>query len=1197
MKRKGFTLVEMLAVIGVLGILVLLVLPNVLKNYRDAKKIAFIDEAKAVYSASTDKFVTERTKGNKIGLIEKDGTNETQPLAISNNDDLNYTVRLDNNGQVTAFKLTNGELCIVGVGDFLGSYTKEDVLDLSEEEAQEKCAVTALNDDQKFILRLQNKTTVKTDYEPKMIYLKYNNGWYSDNNMHRKITNVTIPYKENNYYKGAWATNTIGSEIQAIACDGSIVPGPDGGGIFTGREEKPYVEAISRFEKKYYHVVFTGGESGSLTMEPCYYGASECHLPSNKDSNGYGKDIKKTGYLFTGWKDTKTNKIYADGASLPILTDANENEEAYKTYKFDNTKVCSNGEDEGDTNKINFEAQWTPIKYKIAYDCNEGTGTMANTDHTYDAEANLRTNTCKRSGYSFLGWSKTKTGSKDFDDNAKVKNLTTVHNSTVTLYAVWNACSAGTYLAGNTCTECAKDYYSAGTANASCTKCPTGYTTTGKGSSTKSACTINCAANKRVASVDAQCTTACATGYSHAAHTIKAGETSSVCTANTFTVAYDKNGGSGTIASHQCTYDQDCKLAANTFQRAGYIFAGWKKSNTGNTLAAGASIKNTVTSGTVTYYAQWTKCNAGTYSSLAMTTCDNCAAGTYSAAGASSCTNCAAGTYSGAKASSCTNCAAGTYSGAKASSCTNCPAGTYSGAKAATCTNCAAGTYSGAKATKCTNCAAGTYSGAKASTCTNCPAGTYSGAKASTCTNCAAGTYSGVKASSCTNCAAGTYSGAKASSCTNCPAGTYSGAKASTCTNCAAGTYSGAKASSCTNCPAGTYSGAKASTCTNCAAGTYSGAKASSCTNCPAGTYSGAKASSCTKCVVGSYSGAKATKCIACQGKTTTAAGSSSCNKNCDNAANVGSWKTTVWNTNNTVSNLCVINTCATNYELVSGVCKAKASFAFRYTGSFTYKEGNGGEVAANNTTVTLKNATWQVKFLSNGTLTVNAIGSNIDAFLVGGGGGAGGCGDTRGGGGGGGGFTTTKTNFALGITNYAITIGGGGGCGSWGGQSAAFGLTANGGGPGTGFWSGGSGGTGGSGGGGTFGGNAWPSPEGTGGSNGSSGQTGNTYTYSGIDRNSSGGTGCSSNGGCKINGSTCYNTSAFCENGNELYAGGGAGSDHEYCGVGGSGGGGGSGQSGWCVCGCPGGAQANKGGGGAAAGGSSGIVIIRNKR
>ncbi len=547
-----------------------------------------------------------------------------------------------------------------------------------------------------------------------------------------------------------------------------------------------------------------------------------------------------------------------------------------------------------------------------------------------------------------------------------------------------------------------------------------------------------------------------------------------------------------------------------------------------------------------------------------------------------------------------TPCPAGTY--LSGNSCLTCPAGTYSGVASTSCTNCPAGTYSGAGAGSCTNCPAGTYSGARASSCTNCEAGTYSGVRAASCTNCAAGTYSGVKAASCTNCPAGTYSGAKAASCTNCPAGTYSGAKAASCTNCAAGTYQpNPRSSSCLNCTAGTYSGVKATSCTNCPAGTYSGAKAASCTNCPAGTYQpNVKSSSCINCVVGSTSAAKATACTACQGKTTTAAGSSSCNGNCPNAANVATWKTATWNTNNTVSNLCTINTCAANYKLEDGICKIMASFSFRYTGTFRYKDGNAGEVTRTNTTATLMQPNWQVKFLSSGTLTVYGVSSNIDVFLVGGGGGAGGCGDTRGGGGGGGGFTTTKTNIALSTTTHGITIGGGGGCGGWGATSTAFGQSAGGGAPGSSFWSGGSGGYGGSGGGGCFGGNDWPSPEGRGGSNGSSGSTGNTYTYAsngGYNRNSPGGSGCSSNGGCKKNGSTCYNTRAFCESSGELFAGGGAGADHEYCAVGGSGGGGGSGQGGWCVCGCRGQAQANTGGGGAAGGGGSGIVIIRNKR
>ena len=77
------------------------------------------------------------------------------------------------------------------------------------------------------------------------------------------------------------------------------------------------------------------------------------------------------------------------------------------------------------------------------------------------------------------------------------------------------------------------------------------------------------------------------------------------CSANTFTVAYNANGGSGTTASHDCTYDSDCNLKTSGFSKSGYTFAGWKKNNAGSIVAAGTSIKNEATGGTITYYAQW----------------------------------------------------------------------------------------------------------------------------------------------------------------------------------------------------------------------------------------------------------------------------------------------------------------------------------------------------------------------------------------------------------------------------------------------------------------------------------------------------------------------------------------------------------------------------------------------------------------
>ena len=77
-------------------------------------------------------------------------------------------------------------------------------------------------------------------------------------------------------------------------------------------------------------------------------------------------------------------------------------------------------------------------------------------------------------------------------------------------------------------------------------------------------------------------------------------------TANTYTITYNANGGSGTMNKTTCTYDTNCTLAANSFARTGYTFASWTKdSTTGTSYAVGSTVKNLATSGNVNMYAKW----------------------------------------------------------------------------------------------------------------------------------------------------------------------------------------------------------------------------------------------------------------------------------------------------------------------------------------------------------------------------------------------------------------------------------------------------------------------------------------------------------------------------------------------------------------------------------------------------------------
>ena len=59
MKRQGFTLVELLAVVAVLAILVILALPNVLGLFTSSKESAFVTEAQNVYRVAGEEWVME----------------------------------------------------------------------------------------------------------------------------------------------------------------------------------------------------------------------------------------------------------------------------------------------------------------------------------------------------------------------------------------------------------------------------------------------------------------------------------------------------------------------------------------------------------------------------------------------------------------------------------------------------------------------------------------------------------------------------------------------------------------------------------------------------------------------------------------------------------------------------------------------------------------------------------------------------------------------------------------------------------------------------------------------------------------------------------------------------------------------------------------------------------------------------------
>ena len=133
MNKKGFTLVELLAVIAILALLVIIALPNVLKMFNQAKKDTFLTEAKTIYKEISKKYISEAMKGNKISNI----SNGNNKLELESND-LKYKVKLNNDGSIKKFEVSNGNYCISGKFNNLSDLTTDKIIEGKCEETSPK---------------------------------------------------------------------------------------------------------------------------------------------------------------------------------------------------------------------------------------------------------------------------------------------------------------------------------------------------------------------------------------------------------------------------------------------------------------------------------------------------------------------------------------------------------------------------------------------------------------------------------------------------------------------------------------------------------------------------------------------------------------------------------------------------------------------------------------------------------------------------------------------------------------------------------------------------------------------------------------------------------------------------------------------------------------------------------------------------
>ena len=102
MKKKGFTLVELIAVIALLSIIMLLIVPNVANYLNNSKKTLFYDNVVNMFKSATTTFMYQDDPTNTTF------SNSGVKLDVDVESEYVYTIKVNNYGEVISIDVNNG---------------------------------------------------------------------------------------------------------------------------------------------------------------------------------------------------------------------------------------------------------------------------------------------------------------------------------------------------------------------------------------------------------------------------------------------------------------------------------------------------------------------------------------------------------------------------------------------------------------------------------------------------------------------------------------------------------------------------------------------------------------------------------------------------------------------------------------------------------------------------------------------------------------------------------------------------------------------------------------------------------------------------------------------------------------------------------------------------------------------------------
>ncbi len=279
--KKGFTLVELLAVIAILAILVLIALPNILNLYRNARENVFVSDVQSIIRSAQQAYVTN-------SLINKSKTcfdSKSNPLDIESRSNLIYKVQLSQNGKIISIQVMDNNYQIIKTNE--ADIKRDDIgnsksnKSIKSETRQEGTGLTACDGstieegeevkdkpdvptvDEYFIGSGTEEDPFKIQYIEDLIELseRVNNGETFENKVFKLMNNLDFQKEEN--YKDAKTNKdivTTGSGFTTIGSNDNAFSG-----TFDGNNNR--IDNLYIYNQRSFIGFLKDGEVKNLTVE------------------------------------------------------------------------------------------------------------------------------------------------------------------------------------------------------------------------------------------------------------------------------------------------------------------------------------------------------------------------------------------------------------------------------------------------------------------------------------------------------------------------------------------------------------------------------------------------------------------------------------------------------------------------------------------------------------------------------------------------------------------------------------------------------------------------------------------------------------------------------------------------------------------------------------------------------------------